>query len=242
MPELEILRADHAAAVLAFESVNRAYFTARISDRGDAYFEHFGEQHAALLDRQESGVDAFYVLVDEDGSVLGRFNLAFVDEGVAELGYRVAEHVSGRGVATATVLDICSLAATRHGVTTLRAATSHANVASARVLLKAGFRPVGDAGPEDLGGNQGTWYERHLAPPPPTSPGEDEPRHLAQPGQNAGSTVRAPGEREWHEMTTTPQEPDSNPEVVPSGDPAPIQVDPIDPETPVEPAETENPD
>ena len=33
MPELERLRADHAAAVLAFESANRAYFAMSISDR-----------------------------------------------------------------------------------------------------------------------------------------------------------------------------------------------------------------
>ena len=105
---------------------------------------------------------AYYVLVAEDGSVLGRFNLVFVDEGVAELGYRVAQMAAGRGVATATVRDMCSLAATRHGVTTLRAATSDANVASQRVLLKAGFVPVGSADPADIGGKQGTWYQRSL--------------------------------------------------------------------------------
>lgn len=162
MPELQPLRADHAPAVLAFETENRAYFAGSISDRGDEYFEHFTERHNALLADQEGGNGAYYVLVDDDGSVLGRFNLVFADEGVADLGYRVAQGVAGRGVATGTVRDLCALAASRHGVSTLRAATSHGNVASQRVLLKAGFLPVGPAGPADLGGKQGTWFERDL--------------------------------------------------------------------------------
>jgi ribosomal-protein-alanine N-acetyltransferase len=162
MPELQALRADHAQAVLAFETANRGYFAASISDRGDEYFEHFTERHNALLADQEAGTGAYYVLVDEEGSVLGRFNLGFVQDGVAELGYRVARNAAGRGVATATVRDICSLAASRHGVSTLRAATARGNVASQRVLLNAGFIEVGPADPADLGGKQGTWYQREV--------------------------------------------------------------------------------
>jgi ribosomal-protein-alanine N-acetyltransferase len=163
MPELQRLRADHAPAVLTFETVNRAYFAASISDRGDEFFEHFTERHSALLAKQEAGLGAYYLLVAEDGSVLGRFNLVFVEDGVAELGYRVAQRVAGRGVATATVRDLCRVAAKDHGVRRLRAATSRGNTASQRVLLNAGFRPAGPAGPSDLGGKQGTWYERDTA-------------------------------------------------------------------------------
>ena len=163
MPELQRLRADHAPAVLAFELANRAYFAASISDRGDQFFERFTERHSALLAEQEAGIGAFYVLVAEDGSVLGRFNLVFAGDGTAELGYRVAQHVAGRGVATATVQDLCQVAAARHGLRTLRAATSRENTASQKVLAKAGFVPVGPAGPADLGGQSGTWYQRNLA-------------------------------------------------------------------------------
>jgi ribosomal-protein-alanine N-acetyltransferase len=161
--ELQRLRADHGPAVLAFETANRAYFTASISDRGDEYFEQFSDRHRALLADQDAGNGAYYVLLDDDGSVLGRFNLVFVEDGVADLGYRVAERAAGRGVATATVRDLCSLAASRHGVRTVRAATSHANVASQRVLLKVGFHPVGPADPSAIGGKEGTWYERDVA-------------------------------------------------------------------------------
>ncbi len=162
MPELQRLRADHADAVLAFELANRVYFAASISDRGDEFFAQFSERHSALLAEQEAGIGAFHVLVAEDGSVLGRFNLVFVGDGTAELGYRVAEHAAGRGVATATVRELCRLAVAQYGLRTLRAATSSDNVASQKVLTRAGFVPVGPADPADIGGKPGTWYQRDL--------------------------------------------------------------------------------
>ncbi|MEV4759629.1 GNAT family N-acetyltransferase [Micromonospora sp. NPDC049559] len=162
MPELQRLHAGHAPAVLAFELANRAYFAASISDRGDEFYERFADRHSALLAEQEAGLGAYHVLVAEDGSVLGRFNLIFVEDGTAELGYRVARHVAGRGVATTTVRELCRLAATRYGLRTLRAATSRDNVASQKVLTKAGFVPVGPADPAHLGGRAGTWYQRDL--------------------------------------------------------------------------------
>ena len=163
MPELQPLHADHAAAVLAFELANRAYFAASVSDRGDEFYGQFTEQHNALLAEQQAGTGAFYVLVAEDGSVLGRFNLYRLQDGTAELGYRVAERVAGRGVATAAVRELCQLAVSRHGLRELRAATSNANVASQKVLAKAGFVLVGPADPVHLGGKPGTWYQRDLA-------------------------------------------------------------------------------
>ena len=160
MPVLERLRLDHGPAVLAFETANRTYFAAVIPDRGDEYFEHFDERHAALVAEQGSGSGPCYVLVEDDGAVIGRFNLLFVDEGVAELGYRVAQHVTGRGVATAAVREVCAIAAARHEIATVRAATARDNVASQEVLLKAGFVAVGPADPAHLGGKQGTWFQR----------------------------------------------------------------------------------
>ncbi|MGW5202029.1 GNAT family N-acetyltransferase [Streptomyces spiralis] len=164
MPELKRLHADHAPAVLAFELANRTYFAASISDRGHDFFDRFTDRYNASLAEQEAGSCAFYVLVAEDGSVLGRFNLYDLVDGTARLGYRVAQQVAGRGVATATVQELCRLAAARHGLRTLRAATSHDNVASQKVLSKAGFVPVGPATPADLGGRSGTWYQRDLQP------------------------------------------------------------------------------
>ena len=90
MPELHLLRAGHAPAVLVFETENRDYFASFISDRGDECFEHFVELHGLRLAEQEAGEGAYYLLVDDDGSVLGRFNL-IIEGDVAEVGYRVAD-------------------------------------------------------------------------------------------------------------------------------------------------------
>ena len=163
MPELQRLRADHGPAVLAFELANRAYFAAFISDRGDEFFDQFTDRYNALLAEQEAGISAFYVLVAEDGSVLGRFNLVDIEDHTAEVGYRVAQHVAGRGVATAIVRELCRVAAAHHGLRTLKAATARQNAASQKVLTKAGFVPVGPADPAHLGGKPGTWYQRDLA-------------------------------------------------------------------------------
>ena len=164
MPELERLHAGHAPAVLAFELANRAYFAASIPDRGDDYFVHFTERFDALLAEQEAGICACYVLLAEDGSVLGRFNLIDIEDGGAELGYRVAQRVAGRGLATATVQELCRLAPPRHGLRTLRAGADDHNVASQRVLAKAGFVPVGPIDPAHTSGDPGTWYQRDLLP------------------------------------------------------------------------------
>ena len=160
MPELQRLRAGHASAVLAFELANRAYFAGFISDRGDEFFDHFTERHIALLAEQEAGLCACYVLAGEDGSILGRFNLYEIRDGTAELGYRVAQKVAGRGVATAAVRELSQLAAAQYGLRTLKAMTTHENVASQKVLTKAGFVPVGPAQP---GGRPGTRYQRDLS-------------------------------------------------------------------------------
>jgi ribosomal-protein-alanine N-acetyltransferase len=176
MAELQRLRADHASAVLAFETANRTYFAASISDRGDAYFERFTERHDALLADQADGGGAYYVLVADDGAVLGRFNLIFAETGVAELGYRVAMTAAGNGVATAAVRELCSFVGPRHRITLLRAATSSGNVASQRVLQKAGFAEAGPADPSAVGGKVGTWWELAVVAPDatvrPAGPGD----------------------------------------------------------------------
>ena len=165
MPELEKLGAGHAAALLAFERTNRSYFAASIPDRGDAYFDEFPHRLDALLAEQESGLSAFYVLVEEDGSIVGRFNLYDLQDGTAEVGYRVAQRIAGRGVASATLRQLCRVAVRDHGLHTLKAATSQQNVASQRVLSKAGFVRVGTAPPAGPGEDPDALYRRNLAEP-----------------------------------------------------------------------------
>ncbi|MEU6620686.1 GNAT family N-acetyltransferase [Streptomyces litmocidini] len=160
MAVLERLRPDHAPALLAFERENRAYFAASVPDRGDAYFSDFAERHRALLDEQETGTIHLHVLVGEEGEILGRFNLIDVADGGAELGYRVAERATGRGVATAGVRELCRLAREEYGLSRLTAVTTLDNAGSRAVLGRVGFGAVGSV---TLDGRVGTAYELDLA-------------------------------------------------------------------------------
>ncbi|MFI2610800.1 GNAT family N-acetyltransferase [Kitasatospora sp. NPDC018619] len=139
MLTLELLRPDHADALLAFERANRAYFARSIPDRGDAYFAAFADRHAALLAEQAEGTCRFHVVRDAAGELVGRVNLVDLADGGAELGYRVAESAAGRGVATAAVAEVCRLAATGYGLSFLTAVTTADNSASQAVLARSGF-------------------------------------------------------------------------------------------------------
>ena len=144
MPRLELVRADHADALLTFERENREYFAATIPDRGDDYFTEFAARHARLLEWQAAGTDYFHVLVTESGGIVGRVNLVEVRNGSAELGYRIARAAAGRGLASAAVAEVRELAKTTYGLTTLRAKVRLANPASYRVLERNGFVATGE--------------------------------------------------------------------------------------------------
>jgi [ribosomal protein S5]-alanine N-acetyltransferase len=143
-PDLQLLRLDHAPALLAFERENRAYFAASIPDRGDEFFAEFDTRYAQLLAWQAAGTDYLHLLVTERGEVVGRVNLTEVADGSAELGYRIAQKATGQGLATAAVRKVRELAATEYGLTRLRARVTLDNPASRKVLEHNGFVAVGE--------------------------------------------------------------------------------------------------
>ncbi len=144
MPDLQLLRLDHAPALLAFERENRAYFAASVPDRGDEFFAEFDTRYAQLLEWQAAGTDYLHLLVAEGGEVMGRVNLTEVADGSAELGYRIAQKAAGQGLATAAVRKVRELAATEYGLTRLRARVTLDNPASRKVLEHNGFVAVGE--------------------------------------------------------------------------------------------------
>ncbi|MEH1017649.1 GNAT family N-acetyltransferase [Micromonospora sp. CPCC 206060] len=161
MPELQQLDVRHAPALLRFEVENRAYFARSVPDRGDDYFTGFAARHAELLAEQAAGLHRFHVLVNDDGAVLGRFNLVDLADGAAELGFRVAERVAGRGVATDAVRRVCELARDGYGLRRLVASATLANLGSLAVLRRTGFTPVGEV---LLDGQPGLRHVRELVP------------------------------------------------------------------------------
>src|SRR6266516_4944893 len=144
LPDLQLLRLDHAPALLAFERENRAYFAASVPDRGDEFFAEFDTRYAQLLAWQAAGTDYLHLLVAEGGEVVGRVNLTEVADGSAELGYRIAQKAAGQGLATAAVCKVRELAATEYRLSRLRARVTQDNPASRKVLEHNGFVAVGE--------------------------------------------------------------------------------------------------
>ena len=144
LPDLQLVRLDHAPALLAFERENRAYFAVSIPDRGNDFFAEFDMRHAQLLAGQAAGTDYFHLLVTEGGEVVGRVNLTKVADESAELGYRIAQKAAGQGLATAAVCKVRELAATEYGLSRLRARVTQDNPASRKVLEHNGFVAVGE--------------------------------------------------------------------------------------------------
>jgi [ribosomal protein S5]-alanine N-acetyltransferase len=161
---IERLSLSHAPALLAFETANRAYFATTITDRGDDYFTHFTEGLEALLAEQEAGICHFHVIVTA-GEILGRVNLVDVADGAAELGFRIAEKATRRGLATAAVREVAALAATTYGLTSLWARAAMTNVGSRTVLTRNGFTPTGEV---EVAGKPGLRFELRLAHLPRT--------------------------------------------------------------------------
>jgi [ribosomal protein S5]-alanine N-acetyltransferase len=144
MPTLRRLAADHATELLRFERANRAFFARTIPDRGDSYFEMFAARHEELLAEQAAGLHQCHLLLDDDGAVLGRFNLIDVTDGTADVGFRMAEHATGRGLATSAVGELCEVAAVEYGLRRLFASAALDNVGSLTVLRRNNFTPIGD--------------------------------------------------------------------------------------------------
>jgi ribosomal-protein-alanine N-acetyltransferase len=157
---LERLADHHAFELLRFERENRAYFARSVSDRGDDYFAHFAQQHTALIEEQATGRCHFHLLVGADGAVRGRFNLFDVADGGADLGYRVAERFTGRGVAQDGVRRVCERARDEYGLQWIAASAAVDNAASLAVLRATGFVPVG---PVQLPGRAGLRHRLDLA-------------------------------------------------------------------------------
>ncbi|MEH1122906.1 GNAT family N-acetyltransferase [Micromonospora sp. CPCC 206061] len=157
---LQPLTAEHRDAILAFETLNREYFAASVPDRGDDFFADYPARHAALLAMQADGTDHFHVLVTEDGTIAGRVNLVGIENGEAELGYRIGRDFAGRGLATDAVRRICDLARADYGLTRLRAAATVDNRGSRTVLLRNGFTVVGDT---TLDGQPALQFARDLS-------------------------------------------------------------------------------
>jgi ribosomal-protein-alanine N-acetyltransferase len=142
--------APEDASVLArLETENRHYLLTGGPIRSDHYVSVAGQQEliATQLESQRAGTCAPFV-IEFDGEVVGRIILNGIVRGAlqsASVGYWVEERRSGRGIASRALGLAIGHAFGELDLHRLQAETTLTNVASARILERAGFEQYGVA-------------------------------------------------------------------------------------------------
>ena len=136
----ERLAPHHAEPLLKFELDNHAFFSQYITPRSHEFLTvegillHIGQS----VEHMQNGSVRSYVLLN-DSQIVARANIRnIVRNKHGEIGYRVAQKVSGKGFATLCVQYLLERA-TQIGLAHLNAFVMDNNPASERVLVKNGF-------------------------------------------------------------------------------------------------------
>jgi ribosomal-protein-alanine N-acetyltransferase len=152
MPNLSLAAPTRADDVdlLAFETRNRSFFERSINARPPEYYSLEGVRKAiSNADQDAQAATAFQYLVrDEGGNLVARVNLSRVRRAhfhCAEVGYRVDEAATGKGVAAEAVRQVVHLGFSEHKLHRLEATSRRENVGSVKVLERNGFKQFGTA-------------------------------------------------------------------------------------------------
>lgn len=146
---MRVLRRGDATALAAAYVRNRQYLAQWEPVRPEEYYTEAWQAAdvAKRLIASDAG-EGYPFGLFAGGALVGRFNLAGIVRGPFEsagLGYWVDSKYAGRGLASATVQMIVEVAREDLGLHRIEASTLRHNVASQRVLVKAGFQQIGMA-------------------------------------------------------------------------------------------------
>lgn len=140
--ELRPLMASDAESVVALMRAERGHLT-RHGDFADEIGVSPADRAAGYAARAAEPL-AFGIV--EDQQLVGAIELVPVDPPRFGLGYWLAEHGCGRGIATAAVRALVGHAFTELRATDVYAGVTHGNESSIGVLRRAGFSPIADLG------------------------------------------------------------------------------------------------
>lgn len=147
--EMRGVEVGDAAGLADTLTRNRAYMAPFEPWRSEVFFTKEGQaaRIAALLTERDGGRLAPYVLVEAGtGTPIGMINLGSIALGPFRsggVGYWVDQAWTGRGLATAALTEVCRIARDELGLHRVEAGTLVDNLASQRVLTKAGFEQYG---------------------------------------------------------------------------------------------------
>jgi ribosomal-protein-alanine N-acetyltransferase len=146
-PRTRALAPDHAPALARLVRENRQFLAPWEPVREERWFTEDGQRDevADALERAALGLSLPRVIVDGE-DVVGRITLNNVVRGAfrsSSLGYWLAERATGRGLATQAVGEMLHVAFGELGLHRVEAGTLLHNIASQRVLERAGFLRYG---------------------------------------------------------------------------------------------------
>ncbi|WP_313814920.1 GNAT family protein [Glutamicibacter sp.] len=162
--ELRLLQRSDAAELAAAYLSNKEHLAQWEPIRPAEYFTKQWQERdlESRLELYQQEL-AYPLALFEHDSIIGRFTLTGITRGPfqnASLGYWMDADYCGRGLATATVREICAIAGTELGLHRIEASTLLHNIGSQRVLLNSGFQLIGTA-PRYLK-IAGRWQDHHL--------------------------------------------------------------------------------
>ncbi len=142
---IRALQSDDVEVVLQFELVHKSFFEQKIEARPDEFYQPAAvQQHIAeFLLLKQQGLALPTLIFNTDNELIGRANLKDIDQvtKTAYVGYRIAEHWSGQGVASFALNQLIQQAK-QMGLMVLLACVATENRASMQVLKKAGFQQM----------------------------------------------------------------------------------------------------
>ncbi|WP_369899600.1 GNAT family N-acetyltransferase [Bacillus manliponensis] len=142
---LHPLQMSDTEQLFQFELVNRDFFEETVPPRGNNYyhFESFKEKLKDLLSEQEQGSSYFYLIKDEQHSIVGRINVVDIDtfQKLGYLGYRIGESYTGKGVASKALRLLLEIMDKKE-IQQIKAQTTTHNRVSQKTLENNGFQYI----------------------------------------------------------------------------------------------------
>jgi ribosomal-protein-alanine N-acetyltransferase len=127
---------DDVPKILAFEQDNKEWFLNYLPSSYLDKLNHAFIQQQVLKQQNKK----HYLVYSNAGQLIGRFNLYFLDDShtTVEVMYRMDRQWAGKGIAGYILKRLVAYWASS-GVMNIRATTLKSNLASNRLLIRAGF-------------------------------------------------------------------------------------------------------
>lgn len=143
---IELVSLKDIDEILKFELANRSWFEQHVPPREDIFYTQLGvkEQVSKFLSLHAEGEMYPMLIRTEFNEICGRINVHRIESEnrSGELGYRIGEQFSSKGVASAAVDRIVSYLISESKLLSLKAIVLESNLGSSKVLERNSFCKV----------------------------------------------------------------------------------------------------